>query len=119
MDRFHDAARNGQQMTMIHVFRDGHQAPAHQHPNGGGWVADTATVESTAYVGPGAEVRDRARVLERAALREYATISGAATARGLAILGGHSDVSGFAREGASRTTSTTRDNPSLSEPQMM
>jgi len=23
-----------------------------KHPNGGGWVADTATVADTAYVGP-------------------------------------------------------------------
>ena len=30
--------------------------PAHQHPNGGGWVADTATVLDEAYVGPTARV---------------------------------------------------------------
>ena len=30
--------------------------PAHQHPNGGGWVADTARVADTAYVGPYAKV---------------------------------------------------------------
>ena len=30
--------------------------PAHQHPNGGGWVADTATVSESAYVGPNAKV---------------------------------------------------------------
>ena len=36
--------------------------PAHQHPNGGGWVADTATVDSTAYVGPDAYVSGNARV---------------------------------------------------------
>jgi len=30
--------------------------PAHQHPNGGGWVADTATVSDEAYVGPTARV---------------------------------------------------------------
>ena len=29
---------------------------AHKHPNGGGWVADSATVDPTAYVGPGAEI---------------------------------------------------------------
>jgi len=36
--------------------------PAHQHPNGGGWVADTATVSETAYVGPDAKVYDNAVV---------------------------------------------------------
>src|SRR5690606_2788081 len=36
--------------------------PAHQHPIGGGWVADTAYVASTAYVGPNARVFGDARV---------------------------------------------------------
>ena len=35
---------------------------AHQHINGGGWVADTATVADTAYVGPNAKVYGIARV---------------------------------------------------------
>jgi hypothetical protein len=30
--------------------------PAHQHPNGGGWVADTAQVADRVYVGPMARV---------------------------------------------------------------
>lgn len=30
--------------------------PAHQHPNGGGWVANTASVEVSVYVGPDAQV---------------------------------------------------------------
>ena len=29
---------------------------AHKHLNGGGWVADTAQVAETAYVGPNAQV---------------------------------------------------------------
>lgn len=36
--------------------------PAHQHSNGGGWVADTADVADTAYVGPDAQVFDDALV---------------------------------------------------------
>ena len=43
-------------MTQTHVFRDGIERPAHQHSNGGGWVADTATASSEAYIGPRAEV---------------------------------------------------------------
>ena len=31
-------------------------APAHQHPNGGGWVADTAHVAESVYVGPAARI---------------------------------------------------------------
>ena len=43
-------------MTQTHVFHDGIERPAHQHSNGGGWVADTATASSEAYIGPRAEV---------------------------------------------------------------
>lgn len=42
-------------------FGDG-PVPAHQHSNGGGWVADTAHVDETAYVGPDARVYGDARV---------------------------------------------------------
>ncbi len=34
----------------------------HRHPNGGGWVQDTAHVDDTAYVGPDAQVSGSARV---------------------------------------------------------
>ncbi len=34
----------------------------HRHPNGGGWVQDTAHVDPTAYVGPSAEVSGSAWV---------------------------------------------------------
>ena len=40
--------------------------PAHQHPNGGGWVADSATVDNTAYVGANARVFDQAQVYGQA-----------------------------------------------------
>ena len=40
--------------------------PAHQHSNGGGWVADTATVADTAYVGPNAQVYGEAQVFGEA-----------------------------------------------------
>ena len=40
--------------------------PAHQHPNGGGWVADTATVSKTAYVRPDARVYGDAWVYDDA-----------------------------------------------------
>ena len=36
--------------------------PAHQHPNGRGWVADTAHVDDSAYIGPDARVFGDARV---------------------------------------------------------
>ena len=44
-------------------FGDGNgPVPAHKHPKGGGWVADTATVDETAYVGAEARVFDYAKV---------------------------------------------------------
>ena len=46
-----------------HIFpNSATPAPAHQHPLGGGWVADTAQVAATAYVGPNALVYGAARV---------------------------------------------------------
>jgi tetrahydrodipicolinate N-succinyltransferase len=50
-------------------FGDGNgPVPAHKHPNGGGWVADTATVAETAYVGPDAQVYGNAQVSENASV---------------------------------------------------
>ena len=43
-------------MSKMHDFGFG-PVPAHRHPHGGGWVADSARVASTAYVGEGAQVR--------------------------------------------------------------
>ncbi len=39
---------------------------AHRHANGGGWVADTASVATTAYIGPNAQVSGNARVFGNA-----------------------------------------------------
>ena len=48
-------------------FDDGNgPVPTHKHPNGGGWVADTATVEETAYVGRDAKVFGDAEVFHDA-----------------------------------------------------
>lgn len=50
-------------MTTTHDFKDGRgEVPAHKHPNGGGWVADSASVSAEAYVGPNAHVFGNARV---------------------------------------------------------
>jgi len=42
-----------------------------RHPNGGGWVADSAEVAETAYVGPHAMVLDKAKVLDNAVIEDY------------------------------------------------
>ena len=48
--------------------------PAHQHSNGGGWVAATAKVADTAYVGPDALVYDNARVYDNALVFDDACV---------------------------------------------
>ena len=65
-------------MTTIYDFQDGNgPVPAHRHPKGGGWVADTATVEETAYVGPDARVYGSALVEGGVSLLCDTRISGA------------------------------------------
>lgn len=66
-----------------------------RHPNGGGWVAQTATVADTAYVGPGAMVLGRAKVLDQAIIEDYAVVDGDA------VVSGHGRVSGQAVVGKS------------------
>jgi hypothetical protein len=69
-------------MAQKYKFGDGKgPVPAHQHPNGGGWVADTAKVADTSYVGPdawvygNAEVSGTARVSGDAWVSDYNTDS--------------------------------------------
>ena len=44
---------------MISFLKENEQ---HKHPNGGGWVANTATVDASAFVGSYAQVSGNARV---------------------------------------------------------
>ena len=73
------------------------------HPNGGGWVADTAQVDESAYVGPHARVLDRAKVTGRARIEDYAVVADDAVVEedtivsGWAWVGGRSVVQGQAR----------------------
>jgi UDP-3-O-[3-hydroxymyristoyl] glucosamine N-acyltransferase len=48
--------------------------PAHPHPKGGGWVADTARVEDSCFVGPYAQVYGKAQVLDNAKISDYARV---------------------------------------------
>lgn len=68
------------------------------HSNGGGWVASTASVAETVYVGPNAQVLDDANISGEARIEDYAIVKGdaivgsSAVIRGHAILGGSSLV---------------------------
>jgi hypothetical protein len=61
-----------------------------RHANGRGWVADSAQVAATAYVGPDAMVLGNAQVLDRAIVEDYAVVAGNA------VLSDHARVSGGA-----------------------
>ena len=56
--------------------------PAHQHSNGGGWVADTATVADTACVDPYAKVFGNAWVFGNALVFGNARVFGNALVAG-------------------------------------
>jgi hypothetical protein len=61
------------------------------HPNGGGFVAKSATVEATAYVGKDALVLGRSKVLGNARILDFAVINNA-TVQDQAVVSGHALV---------------------------
>jgi len=75
-----------------------------RHANGGGWVAESATVAPTAYVGKHCMVLDGAKVLDNASIEAYAIVSGPevvikdnAKVYGKAMVYGAAEISGYAR----------------------
>lgn len=52
--------------------------PAHPHIKGGGWVANTARVDDTCFVGPYAQVYGKAQVSKNAKIDGYAQVFGEA-----------------------------------------
>lgn len=62
------------------------------HPNGGGFVADTAKVAPTAFVGPNAMVLGKAQVLENARVEDYAVVRDDAVVKEDACISGHALV---------------------------
>ncbi len=73
------------------------------HPNGGGFVARTAKVDASAYIGPEARVLgtasvlEHARILDRAVVRDGATVRENAEVSGVAVISGNAVISGHAR----------------------
>ena len=79
-------------------FGDGKgPVPAHQHSNGGGWVADTAIVAATAYLGSSARVYGNAWVSGDARVYDAAMVYGKAQVYGNAWVSGDARVSDDAR----------------------
>lgn len=59
--------------------------PYHRHPNGGGWVAETASVEPTVHVGPLCYVFGTAKLSEHVRLTGNAKVGGTVVADGSVI----------------------------------
>jgi hypothetical protein len=70
---------------MINWLKESEQ---HQHENGQGWIANTAKVEKTVYVGPNARVSGYAQVYGDARVYGYARVSGYAQVYGDAWVSG-------------------------------
>jgi hypothetical protein len=73
-----------------------HKRPASggkAHPNGGGFVATGAQVDSSAYVGPNAQISGNSKVLGNARIEDYAVVNDS-TVRDHAIVSGHALVEG-------------------------
>ena len=62
------------------------------HPNGGGFVASTAKVDASVYVGKNAKVLGYATVTGNAVIDGYATVTGNATVSDNAVVTGHAVV---------------------------
>lgn len=74
----------------------------HHHPNGGGFVADSAHADATAFVGPEARVLGNGKVLDRARIEDHAVVVNAtvkddAVVSDYAVIDKDSVVGGHAR----------------------
>lgn len=66
----------------------------HAHSNGGGWVADSANVADSVYVGPNAMVLGSATLTGNVRVEDYAIVAGSTTAKDNVVISGHAVVDG-------------------------
>ena len=66
----------------------------HLHANGGGFVADSATVADSVYVGPNAMVLGNANLSGNVRVEDYAIVANSVTATDSAVISGHAVVDG-------------------------
>lgn len=66
----------------------------HAHPNGGGWVADSANVAESVYVGPNAMVLGEANLSGNVRVEDYAVVADSVTATDNVVISGHAIVDG-------------------------
>jgi carbonic anhydrase/acetyltransferase-like protein (isoleucine patch superfamily) len=78
------------------------ESDQHRHPNGLGWVANTARVAATCYVGPHALIYGCAELSERVCVVDSAQVSGHAVLSGDVIVSGNAWVSGTTKVSTGR-----------------
>lgn len=80
-----------------HDFKDGAgRIFAHKHDNGRGWVADTAKVDDSVYVGPRCQIFNRAIVKGTVRMEGQSRISGNAVVSGGVIMRKNAQIYGAA-----------------------
>ena len=66
----------------------------HTHPNGGGWVANSAKVADSVYVGPDAMVLGSADLSGNVRVEDHAVVANGVTATDNVVISGHAIVDG-------------------------
>ena len=66
----------------------------HVHKNGGGWVADSASVADSVFVGPDAMVLGSAKLSGNVRVEDHAVVANSVTAKDNVIISGHAVVDG-------------------------
>lgn len=76
---------------MIATLKDEEQ---HKHTNGGGWVANTAKVDKSVFVGPWAVVYGNAVLTDKVRVEGTAQVSGNAKLSGNVVVSGNAWIDG-------------------------
>lgn len=84
------------QLTGAEVQQSGgySKGSGHAHSNGGGFVADTAAVADSVYVGPNAMVLGNANLSGNVRVEDYAVVANSVTAADNVVISGHAVVDG-------------------------
>ena len=90
---------------MITNLREDEQ---HRHKLGHGWVANTAQVEDSVYVGPYALVYDKAKLSGKVRILDLAQVSGHAELSGDVVVSGNAWVSGNTKASTGRICKNER-----------
>ncbi|MCI7804819.1 MAG: DUF6055 domain-containing protein [Oscillospiraceae bacterium] len=70
------------------------KSAGHTHSNGGGWVADSARVDDSVYVGPDAMVLGNASLTGNVRVEDHAIVANSTTASDNVVISGHAVVDG-------------------------